>query len=110
MAMIVTPDQTIVSISLAAQADLRTCGLEGAPGRTCLSLPEDILADHLTAIHNDSVTRFTSEYIAHWPTHSEHVRSDIRVMRMFKIPMAIDIYETMPVASSAHMNHRQQTI
>lgn len=109
-AIMTAPDLTVLAISPAARADLAQCGIVAEIGHECRCLPEDIYEDHLACIWDEAVSRFTSEYTAHWPGTSEHVRSDIRVLRMFPTPIAIDLYETVPVSSDSHVAHRLEVV
>ncbi len=104
-AVMMTTDLTVLSISPAAEADLLRCGIATDIGHECRCVPDDILEDQLAYIWDGSVSRFTSEYIAHWPGASEHVRSDVRVLRMFTAPILIDHYRSDPVTSASHMAH-----
>ncbi len=104
-AVMMATDSIVLSISPAAQADLLRCGVVAEIGQECRCVPDDILEDQLAYICDESVSRFTSEYIAHWPGVSEHVRSDVRVFRMFTVPILIDHYRTDAVSSTSHMAH-----
>ena len=104
-AVILTPDYTLLGISRTAIEDYKQIGFPAEVGRQSTCMPDEIIDEHLKAINDYTVMRFTSEYIADWGHTTEHVKSDVRILRMFKVPIIVDLYQAVPTARGYSMGH-----